>query len=49
VQFTTEDLRCLEPGEFLNDTLLDMCLEWERAAAAGAHHVRAGGARRAPT
>ena len=45
VQFTTEDLRCLEPGEFLNDTLLDMCLEWERAAAAGAHHVRAGGRR----
>ena len=33
VQFTAEDLRCLEPGEFLNDTLLDMCLEWERAAA----------------
>jgi len=33
VQFTTEDLQCLEPGEFLNDTLLDMCLEWERAAA----------------
>ena len=41
VQFTTEDLRCLEPAEFLNDTLLDMCLEWERAAAAEAR-ARAG-------
>ena len=41
VQFTPEDLRCLEPGEFLNDTLLDMCLEWERAAAAEAR-ARAG-------